>query len=62
MVPGQEAQAGLQAPAGLIVSAAGASENSGTGAVRAAHCFDEAALARWMDGHVESFRGPLRVE
>ncbi len=62
MVFGQEPQAGLQAQARLVVSAAGASENSGTGAVREAHRFDEAALARWMDGHVEGFRGPLRVE
>lgn len=44
------------------MSAAGASENSGTGAVLAAHRFDEAALARWMAEYVEGFRGPLRVE
>lgn len=36
--------------------------NAGTSAVRAAHRFDEAALARWMAEHVADFRGPLQVE
>ncbi|WP_448661617.1 phosphotransferase [Sphingomonas sp. CJ20] len=36
--------------------------NSGTTAVRAAHRFDEAALARWMEAHVEGYAGPLTVE
>jgi aminoglycoside phosphotransferase (APT) family kinase protein len=44
------------------MSAAGASENSGTTAVRDAHRFDEVALRRWMANHVEGFRGPLRIE
>jgi aminoglycoside phosphotransferase (APT) family kinase protein len=36
--------------------------NSGTLPVGAAHRFDEAALTRWMDAHVEGFKGPLSVE
>lgn len=36
--------------------------NAGTGPVRAAHRFDVAALERWMEAHVEGFRGPLSVE
>ncbi|MAM83749.1 MAG: phosphotransferase family protein [Acidobacteria bacterium] len=36
--------------------------NIGTTAVRAAHRFDEAALAAWMQAHVPDFSGPLRVE
>lgn len=39
-----------------------AEENSGTTPVREAHRFDEAALARWMEGHVAGYAGPLRVE
>jgi aminoglycoside phosphotransferase (APT) family kinase protein len=39
-----------------------AGENSGTVPVREGYGFDEAALAAWMDAHVESFAGPLRVE
>lgn len=39
-----------------------AADNSGTTAVRDAHKFDEAALARWMEGHVEDYAGPLSVE
>ena len=30
--------------------------------VRAAHRFDEAALARWMTEHVDDYAGPLSVE
>ena len=30
--------------------------------VASAHAFDVAALASWMDAHVEGFRGPLIVE
>ena len=37
-------------------------ENLGTTPVRAGYAFDEAALARWMDIHVEGFAGPLTVE
>ncbi|WP_448582844.1 phosphotransferase family protein [Thermaurantiacus sp.] len=33
----------------------------GTDAVREAHRFDEAALAEWMEAHVEGFKGPLEV-
>jgi aminoglycoside phosphotransferase (APT) family kinase protein len=36
--------------------------NAGTTAVRDAYRFDEDALARWMDGNVEGFSGPLTVE
>jgi aminoglycoside phosphotransferase (APT) family kinase protein len=35
--------------------------NAGTTAVREAHRFDEAALARWMDANVEGYAGPLTV-
>ena len=37
-------------------------QNSGTTAVREAHRFDEAALARWMAEQVDGFKGPLQVE
>ncbi|MGF7162337.1 aminoglycoside phosphotransferase (APT) family kinase protein [Rhodoligotrophos appendicifer] len=37
-------------------------EFSGVDEVRAAHRFDEAALAAYMADHVEGFRGPLQVE
>ncbi|QDC39420.1 phosphotransferase [Sphingobium fuliginis] len=40
----------------------GEAENAGTVAVREAHRFDEAGLARWMADHVEGYSGPLRVE
>lgn len=36
--------------------------NSGTREVRDASRFDEAALARWMEIHVEGFAGPLTVD
>ena len=36
--------------------------NAGTTAVRDAHRFDEAALARWMTEHVDGFSGPLTVD
>lgn len=36
--------------------------NSGTRDVLAAHRFDEAALARWMQARVEGFEGPLAVD
>ena len=36
--------------------------NAGTTAVRDAHRFDEAALARWMTEHVDGFAGPLIVD
>ncbi len=39
-----------------------ADDNLGTSAVRAAHRFDEAALARWMDANVAGYAGPLTVE
>jgi aminoglycoside phosphotransferase (APT) family kinase protein len=35
---------------------------AGTTAVREGFGFDTDALARWMDAHVEGFRGPLTVE
>ncbi|KEQ52733.1 phosphotransferase [Sphingobium chlorophenolicum] len=39
-----------------------ASVNAGTTAVREAYRFDEAALARWMEAHVDGYAGPLSVE
>ena len=36
--------------------------NIGTTAVREAHRFDEAALARWMAANVAGFAGPMSVE
>ena len=36
--------------------------NSGTRDVRAAHRFDEPALARWMAANVDGFSGPLAVD
>ncbi|KIU30186.1 aminoglycoside phosphotransferase [Sphingomonas melonis] len=36
--------------------------NAGTTAVRDAHRFDEAALARWMADRVDGFSGPLTVD
>ena len=37
-------------------------ENIGTTPVRAGFGFDEPALTRWMEQHVEGFAGPLTVE
>lgn len=39
-----------------------AAANAGTTAVREAHRFDEARLARWLERHVEGYSGPLTVE
>ena len=44
------------------MSGTGQDENSGTTPVRDGFAFDEAALARWMAGHVSGFEGPLTVE
>ena len=41
---------------------AGQRENAGTTAVRDGFGLDEAALARWMAGHVPGFAGPLTIE
>lgn len=38
-----------------------AADNSGTVPVREGYAFDEAALTRWMQAHVEGFAGPMRV-
>jgi aminoglycoside phosphotransferase (APT) family kinase protein len=58
MEPRQEDQARLEGagPVSDDVSFAG------TGAVREAHRFDEAALARWMEANVKGYAGPLAVE
>jgi aminoglycoside phosphotransferase (APT) family kinase protein len=40
----------------------GPEANAGTTAVREAYRFDEGALARWMEAHVEGYAGPLTVE
>jgi len=37
-------------------------DQEGTSAVRDRHRFDEAALARWMEAHVDGYEGPLSVE
>ncbi|MGE3691025.1 MAG: phosphotransferase family protein [Novosphingobium sp.] len=39
-----------------------ADENVGTSKVRDGLRFDEAALAGWMQSHIEGFSGPLKVE
>ncbi len=44
------------------MSATGQDANAGTTAVREAYRFDEAALARWMEAHVDGYAGPLSVE
>ena len=44
------------------MSGTGQDENAGTTAVREGFRFDEAALAGWMEAHVEGFAGPLTVE
>jgi aminoglycoside phosphotransferase (APT) family kinase protein len=38
-----------------------ADANTGTTAVREGYAFDEAALARWLEAHVDGFAGPLEV-
>lgn len=60
MEPCQEDQAGLAGRA--TMNPLDAAANAGTTPVRDAHRFDEAALARWMDQHVDGFAGPLTVE
>ncbi len=42
--------------------ALGQDANAGTTAVRDSYRFDEAALAGWMERHVEGYAGPLTVE
>jgi len=42
--------------------ALGQDANAGTTSVRDAYRFDEAALVRWMEAHVDGFLGPLAVE
>ena len=44
------------------MTATGQNANAGTSAVREAYRFDQAALARWMETHVEGYAGPLSVE
>ncbi len=44
------------------MSAADQDANAGTSAVREGFGFDETALARWMEAHVEGFSGPLSIE
>ena len=44
------------------MNAANLDDNSGTTAVREGFRFDETALARWMDAHVEGYAGPLTIE
>ena len=44
------------------MTAAGQNANAGTSAVREAYRFDQAALAGWMETHVEGYAGPLSVE
>jgi aminoglycoside phosphotransferase (APT) family kinase protein len=61
MVAREKDQAGLS-ESRPAMSGAEADANSGTTAVRKAHRFDEAALARWMTSNVEGYSGPLAVE
>ena len=44
------------------MNAANLDDNAGTTAVREGFRFDETALARWMDAHVEGYAGPLTIE
>lgn len=44
------------------MGAAAQDANAGTTPVREGYHFDEAALAGWMETHVEGFAGPLSVE
>ena len=59
MVAGQEDQAGLESDP--FMSALVAAANTGVAEVSEAYRLDEASLMRWMEGHVEGFRGPLCV-
>jgi hypothetical protein len=43
------------------MSALDQSANSGVAEVPDTHRLDEASLTRWMERHVEGFRGPLSV-
>lgn len=64
MEPGQENPARLESGTGVMMAtklADATTANSGTEPVRAGYGFDEAALAAWMDGNVDGFRGPLTV-
>lgn len=45
-----------------MTDATGQDANAGTTPVREGYGFDEASLIRWLDAHVDGFRGPLRVE
>jgi aminoglycoside phosphotransferase (APT) family kinase protein len=60
MVAREEDQARLEIGA-FMTDALGDEANSGTTAVRDAHRFDEASLARWMERNVEGYAGPLTV-
>jgi len=55
----QEDQARLDE--GADMKALSQEENTGTDTVGQRLRFDEAALERWMERHVDGFRGPLRV-
>ena len=43
------------------MTAPGESGNTGVAEVPETHRLDEASLTRWMERHVEGFRGPLSV-
>src|ERR1700760_999765 len=62
MVARQEDQARPCQGAGRMRAGACPDENSGTSPVRPGFTFDEAALTRWMETHVEGYAGPLTVE
>jgi aminoglycoside phosphotransferase (APT) family kinase protein len=62
MVARQEDQARPCEGTDFMSEAVGTDENSGTTSVRPGFAFDESALARWMEAHVEGFAGPLTVE
>jgi hypothetical protein len=52
-------QAGLESD--IYMSALDQSANSGVAEVPDTHRLDKASLTRWMERHVEGFRGPLSV-
>ena len=62
MEPRQDDQARLEGGAGVSAGATDAAANAGTTAVREGYRVDEAALARWMEHHVEGFAGSLTIE
>jgi aminoglycoside phosphotransferase (APT) family kinase protein len=44
------------------MSSGSGDNNTGTTPVREGYAFDQAALSRWLEQHVDGYAGPLRVE